>query len=561
MKGGNGRAPLASILNSQLIAAGAQNSLSGVGGNVIQAVYLKNFDLIAGGNINLTSGVNTVVLDSVGPEYSDPPPRASARPEHDYEHCEYSHRRHRGDARAAKRLGRRTEQLVDLEHFYQRRRRSRPASRRPSRMKGVSATYQVGGNGNQTLTSISGSFTPGTNIVEPLPTGQPPQTPPPAPPGVILKVNRIAGSLTAPINLLTDPKIFGYDPTTGQLIRFDLNLKTDTGAVDPTFAPISVPGDPASVGLNLGSNGSQLDVLISSGTTVYAYNATTGAAVGSFTTSEPVNSIASTDTITVLGSYATNQLQMINLAASLQTGVAQSAPGNPQGFTPASGFTLLGGLSGTPGSTSVTAAVGAHFDTFQPTQFQLGLQVLNTVSVGRGSKLSYGFARGIACGTHPERLLHNRADQPAHSDAAWRGPRKHRSKSRAECSEPPTERIQILTSSGTLTLDYPDLLTGLSEAFRPDLTSSALIDIQGDVQSIRGSSATGTVINDNGNLNLVKFASVSNSTIVGQPVSHLQIKNRSHVTVLTPSRTAGGRNAVTVDANLNPIGPLSQTND
>ena len=44
-----------------------QNSFSGVGGNVIEAVYLNNFDLIAGGNINLTSGVNTLVLDSVGP--------------------------------------------------------------------------------------------------------------------------------------------------------------------------------------------------------------------------------------------------------------------------------------------------------------------------------------------------------------------------------------------------------------------------------------------------------------------------------------------------------------
>ena len=108
---------------------------------------------------------------------------------------------------------------------------------------------QQRGNGGQTLTSISGSFTAGTNIVEPLPAGQPPQTVPPAPPGVILKVNRIDGSsATAPINLLTDPKIFGYDPTTGQLIRFDLNLTTDTGAVDPTFAPISVPGDPASAG-------------------------------------------------------------------------------------------------------------------------------------------------------------------------------------------------------------------------------------------------------------------------------------------------------------------------
>ena len=99
---------------------------------------------------------------------------------------------------------------------------------------------------------------------------------------MILKINRVAGSLTKPVNLLTDPKIFGYDPTTGELIRFDVNLQNDTGTVDPTFPTITVPGDPASVGLNLGYNGRQLDVLVGSGTTVYAYNATTGAAAGSF---------------------------------------------------------------------------------------------------------------------------------------------------------------------------------------------------------------------------------------------------------------------------------------
>ena len=59
----------------------------------------------------------------------------------------------------------------------------------------------------------------------------------------------------------------------------------------------------------------------------------------------------------------------------------------------------------------------------------------------------------------------------------------------------------------------------------------------------------------------MSVGSKPNSTIVGQPVSHLQIQKRSHVTVLTPSRTAGGRNGVTVDSSLNPIGPLSQTND
>jgi hypothetical protein len=68
------------------------------------------------------------------------------------------------------------------------------------------------------------------------------------------------------------------------------------------------------------------------------------------------------------------------------------------------------------------------------------------------------------------------------------------------------------------------------------------------------------VLNDNGNLNLVKFASVSNSTIVGQPFSHLNAKV-SNVTILTPSRTVGDRNHVTVDAGLQPLGPLSQINE
>ena len=49
------------------------------------------------------------------------------------------------------------------------------------------------------LAAISGTFTSAGNIVEPLPTGQPPSIPP-APPGVILKVNRIAGGIPAPIN-------------------------------------------------------------------------------------------------------------------------------------------------------------------------------------------------------------------------------------------------------------------------------------------------------------------------------------------------------------------------
>src|SRR5207249_9390021 len=65
--GGGGRAPLASIRYNQVQGGGAQLNLTGIGSTVLAAVYLRDFDLVAGGNINLTAGVNTLVLDSVGP--------------------------------------------------------------------------------------------------------------------------------------------------------------------------------------------------------------------------------------------------------------------------------------------------------------------------------------------------------------------------------------------------------------------------------------------------------------------------------------------------------------
>src|SRR6516165_5012783 len=66
VQGGGGHAPLASILNRQLIDAGAANSLSGVGGNVLESVLMSDFDLIAGGTMTLTAGVNSVNLNSIG---------------------------------------------------------------------------------------------------------------------------------------------------------------------------------------------------------------------------------------------------------------------------------------------------------------------------------------------------------------------------------------------------------------------------------------------------------------------------------------------------------------
>jgi hypothetical protein len=561
--GGGGVAPLANIVSSQLVAAGAQNSLSGVGGTVLQSVLMGDFDLIAGGNINLTPGVTSVVLDSVGPDTQihlralPPAPTTTTTTTASSVITVITPTGASGAVVTP--FGTTTTTTSSSDTTLEARQSGTVSS-----PYGTSTTYVSNGALAQTLSATAGEFTSAGNIVEPLPVGQPPQTVPPAPPGVIFKANRINGNATSAVDLLTDSKIFGYDPTTGDVVRFDLNLSNDTATVDPTFTPISVPGDPAVAGLNLGWNGNQLDLLVSSGTTVYAYNATTGAAVGSFTTSVPINSIGSTDILTVLGSYATNELQAINLAASLQSGTAQPAAGDPKAFTPSAEFTLLGGLTGAPGSNDIEAMVAAHLDTTQPNMTQLGVQSVNTVSVnnvpGHGTVLSYELSSVGHTAIQQKGAYVN--VQPDPLDTTQPGPALGSiDQSLALVVGASNGTNTVDTQSGSITFEYPNLLTGLSENFRPDLAGTAVIDIQGTGASIRGNTATGLVLNDTGNLNLVKFGRVTNSTIVGQPVSHLDIGSRSNVTVLTPSRTVGSRNGVTIDPNLKVIGPLSQPND
>ena len=118
-----------------------------------------------------------------------------------------------------------------------------------------------------------------------------------------------------------------------------------------------------------------------------------------------------------------------------------------------------------------------------------------------------------------------------------------------------------LTSRGAIVLNYPNQLSDLSGTFRPDLAGNVVIDVQGNVQSIRGTDAKGLVINDAGNLNLVGFQRMSNSTIVGEPVSHIHIPHRTNVSISSTARSVGGRNGVTYVPGLQEIGPLSQTHN
>ena len=178
------------------------------------------------------------------------------------------------------------------------------------------------------------------------------------------------------------------------MLRFDLNLRSDTGTVDPTFAPISVPGDPATAGVNIAHDAGVLVVLVTSGSRVYAYNAQTGAPAGSFATAVPVNAVATAGSITVLGSSQINELHMIDLTSSLRTGSAQAVDSTSP-FVPLQDISLLGGLTGVAGSNNLYAAIAAHFSTLQPYAVQLGVEAIGTLLVNAGTsgtQVSDGFS-------------------------------------------------------------------------------------------------------------------------------------------------------------------------
>ncbi len=293
-----------------------------------------------------------------------------------------------------------------------------------------------------------------------------------------------------------------------------------------------------------------------------------------------VSSIAGTDTLTVLGSYQTNQLFAINLPLSISMGVAEPASGNPITFNPQAQFTLLGGLTSSPGTNTVFGTIAAHLDTTQPDMLQLGIQAVSTAAVpsikGQGSVFTNALGAEASTSIQVAGAYINVPLSPPPPPPAGPNP---------PVTSPPGPALgsidqslalvlsfnpatstnlatnSIDTENGMYTITYPDPLVGLSETFRPDLAGSALIDIQGSVQSIRGDTAKGMVLNDTGNLNLVKFRSLTDSSIVGQPIGHLQIRSRSDNVILSSKRVIKGRNDVKVDKHLNTIGPLSQPND
>jgi hypothetical protein len=611
VKGGSGHAALASIQNLQLINAGQPNSLSGVGGTPLAAVLMSPFNLAPGGTINLTPGVTSVVLNSIGqntniqlrtlppaPSYRILPANAgntaggnsalfgvlstaAITPSTGTATGTGSVLLPVGGSVPSTGLGSVTtivgttlipaitgnSSLTSAGSSGSSGTLEAGQTASITSAQGVTLSYASDGGKQQVLTNVSGSFTAQPNLLEPLAPGQA-LTEPPAPPGIILKANTIGGPTTNHINPLTDSKIFGYDPATGQVVRFDLNLQTDTGAVDPTFTPINVPGAPTDADVDIAHDGNLLVLLVSSGTTVFAYDANTGAPVGSFTTAQPVSFLATAGNVTVLGSTQINELHMINLPASLQTGKAQGLDSTAP-FVPQAEVNLLGGLTGVAGSNNLYATVGAHFSSLQPDQFQLGIEAIGTLVVNAGAQgtevfnqfsvisrtglVSNGNYTTVQVNPIPANQIGSAlgaVDQNLALDTGVSG-----GKNVVKLYAPSS-----LASRGTIRLDYSDPLTGLSQSFRTDLGSVALIDVQGDVQSVRGTTANGMFFNDTGNLATIKIQHMENSTIVGQPISHIVATSRKNATFLTSTRKAGNRNGAMQVKNIQPVGPLSPTN-
>ena len=174
--------------------------------------------------------------------------------------------------------------------------------------------------------------------------------PPPAPPGIVLSVGSIHGRPRASTNL-EDPNVFGYDPVANALIRFD----TTTGAELQTIPLSGLGVGTMTTGVALGRDAEQLVALVGNGSTIYAFNALSGALVGQFSTANlsgfsSVNGIGSTDNRTVIMNSSAGSggmAELIDLTASLAKGQAVAVAG---AFSPQNEFTFSGGLTGVAGA-------------------------------------------------------------------------------------------------------------------------------------------------------------------------------------------------------------------
>jgi hypothetical protein len=373
---------------------------------------------------------------------------------------------------------------------------------------------------------------------------------------VIVTINHVNGGSTAKTPPLSDAQIYGYDAIANTLIRFD----AVTGAA---LQSIPLPASTSGVGgISLARDGAELVVLVGTGPNVLAFDALTGKSVGGFSIASlagagftTVTGVATGDGETVLadaGDGSTGTIQAINVSQSLATGEAV-ATGLP--FQPTREFSLAGTVTGVPGTGNLFALGSAFFDTSQPNAKQAGILTVSptTTTLSESARTVLTNTQGL--------------DQPAGPNNGILG-----NPSIALGSIDSTLALDLgvvngvnlidlltpngLSSQSSSVLDDTNPLADLSQSFHPELANTALIDVQGNIQTFTAKTATGMVLNDAGNFDLLQINNASNSTVFGLPFSHVNIPVRSNVVITTNSRLVGTRGGVTVNAAQKQVGPL-----
>jgi hypothetical protein len=554
--GGSGQANLRYLLHASVSAQ--TPTVSGAGTTLINVVNLKDFNLVAGGRISLLGGVHVLLLNSVDPN---------------------------------------TE--VNLRELPE---SATPSTSTSASQNGVNLAFITDLTGAQTLTSLNGQFIPGFNLLA-TPSSQQ-GAPGSAPPGVVVSINHVNGP--AHSGGLGAARIFGYDAHDNALYGFDINYKTMTGtkAVSIPLAGILTGDQTSTAGVTLSRNLGHLDVLVSDGANVYAFNALNGAAEGSFSTENlnPADPITHVHMPTELGTFdnetvlgipggglnGLGTIQAIDVGKSLTTGQAVKLSvavpnSNPpqtltaQQYNSQRQFGLSGALAGIPGSNLLYAAGGGHFDTFQPNAFQFGVASLSQSSSAGSLVLNESTRAAVkdrkgntiptdAHGSPPVNPNGNLFKAMGNIDlnlGVVTGPTLDASNN-VVGNNVTLYSPTSLSPQGTIALNDLNPLSDLSGTFYPNLggsaspsTNVALINVLGNTQSFRAHDAQGLVFNGEGNVNLVKIDSATDTTILGFPFSHAEIAHRNNVLIETPKRSVGSRGDVVVDPTLAAKGPLS----
>jgi hypothetical protein len=349
------------------------------------------------------------------------------------------------------------------------------------------------------------------------------------PVGVSIQISHING---LPRNgpALDDAQMIGYDPTANILIRFD----AVTGAVLQTI-PLPGTGSAADT-VNIGRAFGHQVILFGAGSTVRAFDLTTGAPIGQFSTADlapainNVTGIALTESRTILvdaTSAPAGMAQAINLTQSLETGKAVAVG---SAFSPTRQLFLIGGATGVAGLPNAYFMAAAHFDTATPANFETGIATVSTAggTLTEVSRTAFTSPKSIIPAgpplPPPTQALGSINNDLALVTSAADG-----------VNTVNLYVAQTLTPAGTLTLQYPNELTGLSEAFHPELAGTALINVSGPVNFFHTKDATGLVLNDRGFLNEI---------------------GATRLTLLSTYRLVGQRGGVTLNSSLRPQGPF-----